>query len=102
MERREAQLARVGKRPKRNLRELDYLLGVFDGHRLGGLRFRIGEGPFLDDNTELASPPWTSLRELVPTFDFARYARDLPIADPGALGIYHAAQAKLNDILART
>ncbi len=64
MERREAQLARGGRRPKRILRELDYLLGVFDGHRLGGLRFRIGEGPFLDDNTELASPPWTSLREL--------------------------------------
>jgi serine/threonine-protein kinase HipA len=64
MDRREAQLARVEKRPKRVLRELDYLLGVFDGHRLGGLRFRIGEGPFLDDNAELASPPWTSLREL--------------------------------------
>ncbi len=64
MDRREAQLARTQKRPKRTLRELDYLLGVFDGHRMGGLRFRIGDGPFLDDNTELASPPWTSLREL--------------------------------------
>jgi serine/threonine-protein kinase HipA len=64
MDRREAQLARSGKRSKRILRELDYLLGVFDGHRLGGMRFRIGDGPFLDDNTELASPPWTSLREL--------------------------------------
>lgn len=64
MDRREAQLARVEKRPKRVLRELDYLLGVFDGHRLGGLRFRVGDGPFLDDNLELASPPWTSLREL--------------------------------------
>jgi serine/threonine-protein kinase HipA len=44
--------------------ESDYLLGVYDGHRLGGLRFRIAGGPFLDDDTELASPPWTSLREL--------------------------------------
>jgi serine/threonine-protein kinase HipA len=44
--------------------ELDYLLGVYDGHRMGGLRFRIGTGPFLDDNASLASPPWTSLREL--------------------------------------
>ena len=35
-----------------------------DGHRMGALRYRIGDGPFLDDNTELASPPWTSLREL--------------------------------------
>lgn len=42
----------------------DYLLGVYDGHRMGGLRYRLGEGPFLDDHTELASPPWASLREL--------------------------------------
>lgn len=64
LQRREAQLARTDKRPERTLLELDYLLGVFDGHRMGGLRYRIGEGPFLDDNAELASPPWTSLREL--------------------------------------
>jgi serine/threonine-protein kinase HipA len=64
MQRREAQLAREAKRPARVLAELDYLLGVFDGHRMGGLRFRYEGGPFLDDNTELASPPWTSLREL--------------------------------------
>ncbi|MFN0249767.1 MAG: type II toxin-antitoxin system HipA family toxin [Kofleriaceae bacterium] len=64
MDRREAQLARVEKRRPRAMRELDYLLGVFDGHRMGGFRFRVGDGPFLDDNKELASPPWTSLREL--------------------------------------
>ncbi len=64
MNRREAQLAREEKRPERKLRELDYLLGVYDGHRMGALRFRVGGGPFLDDNRELASPPWTSLREL--------------------------------------
>lgn len=64
MQRREAQLAREAKRSERTLFELDYLLGVYDGHRMGALRFRIGEGPFLDDNTELASPPWASLREL--------------------------------------
>lgn len=64
MQRREAQLARETRRPERKLFELDYLLGVYDGHRLGGLRYRVGDGPFLDDNTELASPPWTSLREL--------------------------------------
>lgn len=64
MQRREAQLAREAKRTERKLLELDYLLGVYDGHRMGGLRYRIGSGPFLDDNTELASPPWTSLREL--------------------------------------
>lgn len=62
--RREAQLAREAKRPERRLFELDFLLGVYDGHRLGGLRYRVGDGGFLDDNAELASPPWTSLREL--------------------------------------
>ena len=63
MRRREAQLARAEGRVARRLVESDYLLGVHDGHRVGGLRFRMN-GPFLDDNDELASPPWTSLREL--------------------------------------
>jgi serine/threonine-protein kinase HipA len=64
MQRREAHLARAGKRPERHLTEVDYLLGVYDGHRMGGLRYRLGDGSFLDDNAGLASPPWTSLREL--------------------------------------
>ena len=65
MRRREAQLAREEKRDERNLMELDYLLGVHDGQRMGALRFRTHhDGPFLDNNEELASPPWTSLREL--------------------------------------
>lgn len=64
LQRREAQLAREDGRAERRLTELDYLLGVYDGHRMGGLRFRVDGGPFLDDNAELASPPWTSLREL--------------------------------------
>jgi serine/threonine-protein kinase HipA len=64
LQRREAQRARAQKRKERRLHELDFLLGVYDGHRMGGLRFRFPDGPFLDDDTELASPPWTSLREL--------------------------------------
>jgi len=65
MRRREAQAAREEKRPERNLWESEYLLGVYDGHRPGGLRFRTSpEGPFLDNNTHMASPPWTSLRDL--------------------------------------
>ncbi len=63
MQRREAHLARVEHRRVRRLMESDYLLGVFDGHRMGALRFRMG-GTFLDDNDELATPPWTSLRDL--------------------------------------
>jgi serine/threonine-protein kinase HipA len=64
LDRREALLAREQHRRPRALRDLDYLLGVFDGHRLGALRFRTDGGPFLDDNADLASPPWTSLGEL--------------------------------------
>lgn len=63
MRRREAQLARTEGREERRLLGSDYLLGVHDGHRMGALRFRMGER-FLDDDDELASPPWTSLREL--------------------------------------
>ncbi len=64
IDRREALLAREAKRKERRLFELDYLLGVFDGHRLGGLRYRVDGGPFLDDDATLASPPWTSLEAL--------------------------------------
>jgi serine/threonine-protein kinase HipA len=65
MRRREAALARLEKRPEQNLFETDYLLGVYDTHRMGGLRFKLEpEGPFLNNNKEMASPPWTSIREL--------------------------------------
>ncbi|MCW3055667.1 MAG: hypothetical protein JWN14_4837 [Chthonomonadales bacterium] len=65
MDRREAQIAREEGRTRQQLRESDYLLGVYDGHRMGALRFRTDpQGAFLDDNREFASPPWTSLREL--------------------------------------
>ena len=65
MDRREAVYARIEKRMQKTLWETDYLLGVFDGHRMGALRFKENsEGPFLNNNKEMASPPWTSLREL--------------------------------------
>jgi len=65
MRRREAALARRGNRPERNLFETDYILGLYDGHRMGALRFKLElDGPFLNDNMEMASPPWTSIREL--------------------------------------
>lgn len=65
MQRREALRAREEGRRTHTLLEMDYLLGVYDGHRLGALRFRRDESsPFLDDDAELASPPWTSLRAL--------------------------------------
>jgi serine/threonine-protein kinase HipA len=65
MNRREAQLARAEKRTARKLLESDYLLEVYDEHRMGALRFRTHpDGPFLDNNKKYASPPWASLREL--------------------------------------
>ncbi len=65
LRRSEAALARLEKREPMNLTELDFLLGVFDGNRMGGLRFkREIDGPFLDDNKQYAVPAWTSLREL--------------------------------------
>lgn len=65
MDRREAVMARYEKRNPKTLFETDYLLGVFDGYRMGALRFKEDEaGPFLNDNKAMASPPWTSIREL--------------------------------------
>jgi serine/threonine-protein kinase HipA len=65
MVRREAIIARMESRKAKTLFEEDYLLGVFDAHRMGALRFKKEtNGPFLHDNASLASPPWTSLREL--------------------------------------
>lgn len=65
MRRREAAHARKEGRPQQNLFETDYLLGVYDAHRMGGLRFKQdATTSFLNDNKEMASSPWTSIREL--------------------------------------
>lgn len=54
-------LAPVGQR----LGEADYLLGVHDQFRAGGLRFRLDDtGPFLDDQIDRAAPPFVRLRQL--------------------------------------
>ena len=65
MKRREAAHARNEGRENKTLFESDYLLGVFDGHRMGALRFKTdSNGEFLDDNKRNASPKWASLRDL--------------------------------------
>jgi len=65
MKRGEAALARREGREINTLYESDYLLGVFDGHRMGALRFRTDpQGEFINNNKRFASPPWTSLRDL--------------------------------------
>ena len=65
MDRREELRARENDERPRKLLESDYLLGVYDESRMGGLRFKTNEdGPFLSDDDEFSTPPWTSLREL--------------------------------------
>lgn len=65
MKQREAQQAKSDGRAIRTLMESDYLLGVYDGHRMGALRFRLSEDePFLDNQADMAVPPWKKLRDL--------------------------------------
>jgi len=65
MRRREAVLARMEGRSQNALMSSDYLLGVYDEHRMGALRFKESlDGPFLNNNREMSAPPWTSLRDL--------------------------------------
>jgi len=65
MERREQMMARKENRPPQHLLESDFLLGVYDGHRMGGLRFKLSdEGNFLNDDRLMSTPPFTSLQEL--------------------------------------
>ena len=63
MLRREAQRAKLEKRTTKKLLPSDYLLGVFDKNRMGGLRFKV-DGVFKDDDRTSAAPPWTTLRKL--------------------------------------
>lgn len=65
MRRREAILARQEERKPRAFFEEDYLLGVYDHHRMGGIRFKIsGSEQFQHEDQVMAAPPWTSLRNL--------------------------------------
>ena len=56
----------IRRREKRgNLRESDYLLGVFDLTRVGSLRFKVeGSDAFVNSDGENPAPPWTTLRTL--------------------------------------
>ena len=65
MQRREAHRARSKAEHPRTLLESDFLLGVHDLSRSGGLRFATEpSGPFLDNNHDNAAPPFISLRTL--------------------------------------
>ena len=65
MKRRAAQEAATIAEKARTLYEIDYLLGVYDESRMGALRFKTDlNGPFLDNNNQTPTPPWSSIREL--------------------------------------
>jgi serine/threonine-protein kinase HipA len=84
MRRREALLAKVEGRPQKALLPSDYLLGVYDEYRMGALRFKDSpDAPFLNDNRKLATPPWTSIREL--EYASLRLEEDDSVDDPDYL-----------------
>ena len=65
MNKRERILAEKEGRKPAKLYDSDYLLGVYDETRLGGIRFKTEpNGAFLSDDKETAAPPWASLRTL--------------------------------------
>lgn len=65
MNKRERFTARAENRKPRKLNESDYLLGVFDEARMGGLRFKLDkDGDFQSSDICSAIPPWKTLRSL--------------------------------------
>lgn len=81
MRRREALMARMSNRPQKNLMPSDFLLGVYDEHRMGAIRFKESlDGPFVNDNREMAAPPWTSVREL--EYASKKLEEDKSVDDP--------------------
>jgi serine/threonine-protein kinase HipA len=66
MQRREAAIAREAKQSPHRMQETDYLLGVHDEQRSGALRFKelTTSDAWLNNDSSMRTPPWTSLREL--------------------------------------
>lgn len=74
MKRREIALAKQEERKAGTLFESDFLLGVYDSQRMGGLRFKTDkEGEFLDNSKDYITPPWSSIRELeIASFEYEK------------------------------
>lgn len=65
MKRRSAQKAKEDGKSAANLYDIDFLLGVYDGGRMGALRFKLdSKGPFLDNSRDTPTPSLSSIREL--------------------------------------
>lgn len=66
LNRREQILATEEKRPVRKLSSFDYLMGIDDFSRMGGLRFKNShDGAFINCDNSLRIPPLTDIRALV-------------------------------------
>lgn len=64
--RREQILAKEEKRPVRRLSSFDYLVGIEDYSRMGGLRFKESlDGEYINASEVLRIPPLTDIRELI-------------------------------------
>ena len=65
MTKKERLLADKEDRKPRKLSDSDFLLGVYDETRMGGIRFKLDpNGEFLSNDKETATPPWATLRSL--------------------------------------
>lgn len=65
IKKRERILAEKEERKPRNLTEIDFLLGVDDETRMGGLRFKLKpDGDFISSDNISPVPPWARLRTL--------------------------------------
>ena len=65
MNKRERILAEKEGRKPSKLHDSDYLMGVYDETRMGGIRFKLDTaGSFLSDDKDAVAPPWTTLRTL--------------------------------------
>jgi serine/threonine-protein kinase HipA len=84
MKRREILLSKIEMRAPRPLSGIDFLMGVHDNHRMGGLRFKDQEdGDFISNDEKLAAPPWTSLRDL--DYAVAQYEKNADELDEASL-----------------
>ncbi|MBE5948592.1 MAG: type II toxin-antitoxin system HipA family toxin [Lachnospiraceae bacterium] len=65
LNKRERKIADREARKPRRLNQSDFLMGVYDECRMGGIRFKSEEdGEFLSNDNETAVPPWATLRTL--------------------------------------
>jgi serine/threonine-protein kinase HipA len=65
LDRRERLAAKQAQRPVRNLSNYDYLMGIEDTTRMGGIRYSTEKnGPFINSNFRYCVPPFENLRAL--------------------------------------